>query len=136
MLRHIWTNATFRTRLEHSIKRRTDAGRAKMRTSLARVASLTHPISGAKSAEPQSTGLSQASPRRVSDTGLRQLHHAEVCTLSGRGKSRTLYSPLQTIIRLLRVLIPACPTASLTGYLPRTAMSCGSGRQSGLLCSA
>jgi hypothetical protein len=32
------------------------------------------------------TGLFQASPRRVSDTGLRQPHQAEVCTLSGRGK--------------------------------------------------
>ena len=29
-----------------------------------------------------------------------------------------LYEPLQIVIRLLRVLIPAPPTASLAGYLP------------------
>jgi hypothetical protein len=47
-----------------------------------------------------------------------------------------LYGPLQTVIRFLRLLIPARPTASLAGYLPRTAMSRGDGGRSGLLCSA
>jgi hypothetical protein len=39
MLRHIWTNATFRTRLAHSIKRRANAGLAELNKPFASIAS-------------------------------------------------------------------------------------------------
>jgi hypothetical protein len=35
-----------------------------------------------------------------------------------RANLEPLYEPLRIVIRLLRVLIPTCPTVSLAGHLP------------------
>lgn len=58
------------------------------------------------------TGLSQASFHRTSNVGLRQLHHTEVCTLSGQGKFRT---PMQPITGC-RSLSPRSHAGSLDSF--------------------
>jgi hypothetical protein len=72
----------------------TDTGLASRRKPFANGISFVHSVAGNPGAELQRGSLSQASRFRTSDTGLRQPHLAEVCTLSGQGKIRT---PMQAI---------------------------------------
>jgi len=107
-----------RTRLEHSIKRRTDAGLAVLRKPFANVTLLIHLIAETRALN-RGLPVSLKLPRVES-----QMRACDNCTTRKsasfqiRAKLEPLCNPLQAALRFFRVLIPTCPTASLASRLP------------------
>jgi hypothetical protein len=107
-----------RTRLEHSIKRRTDAGLAVLRKPFANGTLLIHLIAETRALN-RGLPVSLKLPRVES-----QMRACDNCTTRKsasfqiRAKLEPLCNPLQAALRFFRVLIPTCPTASLASRLP------------------
>ncbi|MBB5405355.1 hypothetical protein QF000_000157 [Paraburkholderia atlantica] len=89
------------------------------------------PLAQAKAAEAADAGHSQAALHATSGACLRQLHHTEISTFSGRGK---FFCPLSRRllprIRFFRVLLPA--PHSLPHDLPATVRASDRWRRTGL----
>ena len=108
-----------RTRLEHSIKRRTDAGLAVLRKPFANGTLLIHLIAETRALN-RGLPISLKLPRVES-----QMRACDNCTTRKsasfqiRAKLEPLCNPLQAALRFFRVLMPASSSVSLAGRLPR-----------------
>jgi hypothetical protein len=107
-----------RTRLAHSIKRRANAGLAKLHKSFANIASLIHSVSGTRTLNrrlPVSLKLPSIESRtRACDSCTTR----KSAPFRVRAKFEPLCKPLQLAVRFLRILLPAPPTALLAVCLP------------------